>query len=268
MDDRALLRYARHILLDEIGIQGQERLIASRVLVIGVGGLGSPVALYLAAAGVGHISLADADQVELSNLQRQIVHTEARLGWSKVDSAAQSLSEINPHVEVHKLPSRLAHQDLIEACQSVDLVLDCTDSFASRQDINQACFVARKPLVSGSALRFSGQLSVFRHDRPGEGPCYACLFPPDQEPTETSCATMGVFAPLVGVIGTLQASEAVRILIGHPEAGATGRLLMFDALRCDWHSLKVPRDPHCPVCGINPREHRAERQDWGRPSDS
>lgn len=249
MDDRALLRYARHILLDEIGIEGQERLIRSRVLVVGVGGLGCPAALYLAAAGVGHLTIADADHVELSNLQRQIAHTEQRLGWRKVDSAAESIGQINAAVEVLPLGQRLEAEELLEACKAADLVLDCTDSFASRHAINRACLEARKPLVSGSALRFSGQLAVFRHDHAGTGPCYGCLFSPDETPTEAQCSTMGVFAPLVGVIGTMQASEAVRILMGNSEAGAAGRLLMFDALRCDWHTLQTPRDPHCKVCG-------------------
>ena len=247
MDDPQLLRYARHILLDELGIEGQERLLASRVLIVGAGGLGSPAACYLASAGVGQLILADDDEVELSNLQRQILHTTARVGWPKAESGKRMLAELNPEVQVEARVARLAGPLLDEAVAQVDLVLDCTDNFATRHAINGACVRHRKPLVSGAAIRFDGQVSVFdlRDDR---SPCYHCLFPEAEGGEEISCATTGVLAPLVGIIGSLQAVEAIKVLSGVGEP-LVGRLLCLDARSMQWNEVKFKRDPDCQVCG-------------------
>jgi molybdopterin/thiamine biosynthesis adenylyltransferase len=247
MDDSQLLRYARHILLDEIGIEGQERLLAARVLIIGAGGLGSPAACYLASSGVGDIVLADDDQVELSNLQRQILHTTARIGWSKAESGKQMLSEINPEVRVQTRVQRLSGTALDQLVDEVDLVLDCCDNFATRHDVNRACVAHRKPLVSGSAIRFAGQVSVF-DPRNDASPCYHCLFPQEDGVRELRCAETGVLAPLVGIIGSMQAAEALKILthIGEP---MVGRLLCLDALSMRWNEVRFARDPDCAVCG-------------------
>lgn len=246
MRDDELLRYARHILLDDIGIEGQERLIASKVLVVGAGGLGSPVCLYLASAGVGEIRVADDDTVELSNLQRQIMHANDRLGMLKVQSAAQAISKINPDTKVVTLPIRLDAQSLLEQVSAVDLVLDCCDNFQTRHAVNRACVKAGVALVSGAAVRFEGQVCVY-DTRHSDSPCYHCLFPEADDVTPTNCATMGVFAPLVGIIGSMQAAEAIKVLaeVGQP---LRGRLIMFDARSMHWHEVKVPRDPQCPVC--------------------
>lgn len=248
MDDQQLLRYARHLLLDEIGIEGQRRLLASRALIIGAGGLGSPVALYLAAAGVGHIVLVDDDTVDLTNLQRQIAHTQARVGHLKVESAQVAMTALNPETRVTPLALRLADDALLrEQVAAADVVLDCTDNFATRVMLNRACVAQRKPLVSGAAIRFEGQITVFDMRDP-QAPCYACLFPESaDEVEEISCATMGVFAPLVGMVGSVQAAEALKILVG---TGTTlgGRLLRVDALHMEWRSVGVQRDPGCPVC--------------------
>jgi len=246
MRDDELLRYGRHILLDDIGIDGQERLLASKVLVVGAGGLGSPVCLYLASAGVGEIRVADDDTVELSNLQRQIMHSNARLGTLKVDSAQMAISQINPDTKVVPLAVRLEGQALLEQVSAVDLVLDCCDNFQTRHAVNEACVQARVPLVSGAAIRFEGQVCVYDTAHT-DSPCYHCLFPKADDVTPVNCATMGVFAPLVGIIGSLQAAEAIKVLAKIGKT-LTGRLIMFDARLAHWHEVRVPRDLGCPVC--------------------
>jgi molybdopterin-synthase adenylyltransferase len=247
MTDDDLLRYSRHILLEEIGVEGQERIAASRVLVIGAGGLGSPVALYLGGAGVGQITLVDHDTVDLTNLQRQIAHAMPRIGQDKVASARQAMQAINPCVQVHTVNRRADAALLDELVAGMDVVLDCCDNFTTRQAVNAACVRHRVPLVSGSAIRFDGQVTVF-DPRDAASPCYACLFPPDTPPEETRCATLGVLAPLVGIIGSLQAAEALKLLApaGRP---LTGRLLMLDGLRMEWTEIRVPRRQGCGVCG-------------------
>jgi molybdopterin/thiamine biosynthesis adenylyltransferase len=247
MNDDQLLRYSRHILLEEIGIEGQERLLAAHALVIGAGGLGSPVALYLGGAGVGRITLVDDDQVDLTNLQRQIAHSMARLGQDKTTSARTAIAALNPEVEVRAVTLRADAAQLDALVADADLVLDCCDNFATRQAVNAACVRHGKPLVSGAAIRLDGQLAVFDPRDPAS-PCYACLFPPDSQFEETRCATMGVLAPLVGVIGSLQAAEAIKLLSGAGQS-MTGKLLMLDARTMDWTTLRVPRQPDCPVCG-------------------
>ena len=254
MTDDQLLRYSRHILLDEIGIEGQERLLAAHALVIGAGGLGSPVALYLGSAGVGRITLVDDDQVDLTNLQRQIAHSMARLGEDKTASAKTAIAALNPDVDVRALTLRAGPAQLDDLVASADLVLDCCDNFATRQAVNAACVRHRKPLVSGAAIRLDGQLAVFDPRDPAS-PCYACLFPPDSQFEETRCATMGVLAPLVGIIGSLQAAEAIKLLSGAGTVVA-GRLLMLDARDMEWTPLRVPRQPDCPVCGPAPGPSR------------
>ena len=246
MKDSQLLRYARHILLDEFGIESQEKLLASRVLVIGAGGLGSPAALYLASAGVGQIVLADHDTIELSNLQRQILHTDARVGWLKAESGRQTMLALNPDISVEIRTTRLEPEDLRAEIAQVDVVLDCTDNFSTRHAVNRACVEHNKPLVSGAAIRFEGQISVF-DPRDPEAPCYHCLFPEADDVEALRCATTGVFAPLVGIIGSMQAAEAIKVIA---TVGKTlkGRLLMLDAFDMQWHSVRVKRDPACPVC--------------------
>lgn len=246
MTDEQLLRYSRHILLDEIGVEGQERWLAAHALVIGAGGLGSPAALFLASAGVGHLTLVDDDVVDLTNLQRQLAHTTDRVGLPKVQSAQAALAALNPGVRVDALRQRADAALLEQLLPQCQVVLDCSDNFATRQAVNAACVRHRVPLVSGSAIRFDGQLAVFDPRAP-EAPCYACLFPPAQAPEEVQCATMGVFAPLVGVIGSLQAAEALKLLAGIGQT-ASGRLLMLDGLRMQWREIRVPRQAGCPVC--------------------
>ena len=246
MDDSQLLRYSRHVLLDEIGIEGQQRLLAAHALILGAGGLGSPVALYLASAGVGQITLVDDDTVDLTNLQRQIMHTEARVGQPKVASAEAAIGALNPGVRVRTVAQRADEAQLTELAAAADIVLDCTDNFATRQALNRACVATGRPLVSGAAIGFDGQISVY-DPRRAASPCYACVFPPTQAVEEARCATMGVFAPLVGIIGTLQASEALKLLCGIGEP-LVGRLLMLDARRTEWTELRVPRQANCPVC--------------------
>jgi len=255
MNDDQLLRYARHILLDEFGIEGQERLSAARVLIVGAGGLGSPAALYLAAAGVGELVLADDDEVDLSNLQRQILHGNDSVGMPKAESGKRSLAALNPEVRVVPLVQRLDDAALREQAARVDLVLDCCDNFATRHAVNRVCVALRKPLVSGAAIRFSGQVSVFdlRND---EAPCYHCLFPEAADVEELRCATTGVLGPLVGVVGASQAIEAIKLLAGMGEP-LVGRLLCLDALTMQWQTLRYGRDPGCPVCSERPPvEHR------------
>lgn len=246
MNDAQLLRYARHILLDELGIEGQEKLLAARVLVVGAGGLGSPVAMYLASAGVGHIILADDDTVEISNLQRQILHGNDRLGQLKAESGRQTLLALNPEIDVQVLTVRMDPVLLMAQIAQVDLVLDCTDNFATRHAVNRACVAHRKPLVSGAAIRFEGQVGVF-DTRDATAPCYHCLFPEAEDVEALSCATTGVFAPLVGIIGSMQAAEAIKVIAGIGKTLA-GRLLILDALDMQWHSVRVKRDPGCLVC--------------------
>ena len=246
MKDSQLLRYARHILLDEFGIEAQEKLLAARVLVLGAGGLGSPAALYLASAGVGHIILADHDTIELSNLQRQILHTDTRVGRLKAESGRETMLALNPDIEVEVRTTRMEPESLLSEIATVDVVLDCTDNFATRHAVNKACVTHRKPLVSGAAIRFEGQISVF-DPRDDQAPCYHCLFPEADDVEALSCATTGVFAPLVGIIGSMQAAEAIKVIAC---VGKTlkGRLLMLDAFDMQWHSVRVKRDPACSVC--------------------
>lgn len=246
MTDEQLLRYSRHILLNELGVEGQERLLASHVLVVGAGGLGSAAAMYLGSAGVGRLTLVDHDTVDLTNLQRQIAHTVERVGQPKVESARQAIHAINPEVSVTPLQLR-ADAPLLDAwLPRVDLVLDCCDNFVTRHAINAACVRHGKPLVSGAAIRFDGQIAVY-DPQDAQSPCYACLFPPDAGVEETRCATMGVFAPLVGVIGAMQAGEALKWLSGAGRC-LTGRLLMLDGRSMECHDLRIPRNPQCPVC--------------------
>jgi molybdopterin/thiamine biosynthesis adenylyltransferase len=250
MDDTQLLRYSRHILLDEIGIEGQRRLLASHALVIGAGGLGSPVALYLGTAGVGRITLVDHDTVDLTNLQRQIAHTQARVGRPKAESAREAIAAINPDVQVLPVLQRADDAWLHRAVAEADVVIDCSDNFATRHAVNRACVAHARPLVAGAAIRFDGQLSVY-DTRDAASPCYACLFPPDADFEETRCAVLGVFAPVVGTIGTLEASEALKLLAGIGPSLA-GSLLMFDGRRTAFDTLRVARDPGCSVCGHRP----------------
>ena len=247
MNDDQLLRYSRHVLLDEIGIEGQQRLLSSHALVIGAGGLGSPVALYLGTAGVGRLTIVDHDTVDVTNLQRQIAHNLSRVGLPKAHSARQSIAAINPDVQVRAWRLR-ANAELLQAwVAEADVVLDCSDNFATRHAVNEACVRARKPLVSGAAIGFDGQISVY-DSRDAAAPCYACLFPPGQAFEETACATMGVFAPLVGIIGTMQAAEALKLLAGIGSSLA-GRLLMLDARAMRWDEVRLARQPACAVCG-------------------
>lgn len=253
MEDQQLLRYARHILLDEFGVEAQERILASRILVVGAGGLGSPVVAYLAASGVGSIILVDDDQVELSNLQRQITHTTDRLGWDKVESAKLHIEQLNPEVKVTPVVQRLDEAGLMHWVQQVDLVLDCCDNFATRHAINRACVALGKPLVSGAAIRFSGQVSTYDLRQP-EAPCYHCLFPEADDVEELRCATTGVLSPLLGMVGSAQAVEALKLLGGFGEP-LVGRLLSVDAFNMNWHTVRFRKDPACPVCGSAAAEH-------------
>ena len=251
MNDGQLLRYSRHILLDDIGIDGQERLLASHALVIGAGGLGSSAVLYLASAGVGRITVVDHDDVDATNLQRQIAHTLDRIGRPKAESVREAVRAINPDVQLVPRVQRADTALLDELVPQAGVVLDCCDNFETRQAVNAACVRHARPLVSGAAIRFDGQLSVFDVRTPAQ-PCYACVFPPPMAFEETRCAVLGVFAPMVGIIGTLQAAEALKLLCG---AGtpAAGRLLMLDGRSMEWSEVRVPREPACPVCG--PHRH-------------
>lgn len=247
MNDEQLLRYSRHILLEEIGVEGQQRILDGHVLVVGAGGLGSPVALYLAGAGVGRVTIVDDDAVDLTNLQRQIAHTTARVGQPKTESTREAMAQLNPEVLVRALVLRADPQLLAELVPQADVVVDCSDNFATRQAINLACVRHARPLVAGAAIRFDGQLSVYDVRQP-DVPCYACVFPPDAAPEETRCATLGVFSPLVGIVGAMQAAEALRLLAGVGSSLA-GRLQMLDARHMEWTEVRVRRDPQCPVCG-------------------
>jgi molybdopterin-synthase adenylyltransferase len=251
MNDDQLLRYSRHILLDELGIDGQRRLLASHALVIGAGGLGSPVALYLGTAGVGTLTLVDHDTVDLTNLQRQIAHDVSRIGQPKAGSAAQSVKAINPEVKVVALQQRVDAASLDLLVGPADVVIDCSDNFATRHAVNAACVAHAKPLVSGAAVGFDGQISVYDTRGP-DLPCYACIFPPDAAFEEVRCATMGVFAPLVGIIGAMQAAEALKLLAGVGSSLA-GRLQMLDARSMEWSEIRLARQPGCPVCSAKQR---------------
>ena len=247
MNDDQLLRYSRHILLDDVGIEGQQRLVDSHVLIVGAGGLGSPVALYLAASGVGHITIADHDVVDLTNLQRQIAHTTARVGHPKVESASQAMLALNPEVRVTALAHKLDAAQLDTLVPTVQVVVDCCDNFATRQAVNAACVKHKVPLVSGAAIRMDGQLAVY-DARDDKSPCYACIFPPSDAPEEVRCSTMGVLAPLVGVIGTMQAMETVKLITGMGSR-LTGRLQMLDGRGMEWNEVRLQRNPSCLVCG-------------------
>ncbi len=271
LSDAQLLRYSRHVLLDEIGVEGQERLRRSHALVIGAGGLGSPVALFLGSAGVGTLTIVDDDRVDLTNLQRQIAHNLARVGARKVDSAAEAVAAINPDVNVVAIPSRADAASLAAWVAAADVVLDCSDNYATRHAVNAACVAHAKPLVSGAAIGFDGQVSVFdrsdaRRARASprgsdDAPCYACVFPPDAAFEEARCATMGVFAPLVGIIGSVQAAEALKLLLSIGTSLA-GRLQMLDARRMEWTEIRARRNAACPVCGA---ENRVTAGVPGRP---
>ncbi len=247
MNDDQLLRYSRHILLPEIGVEGQEAILGARVLVVGAGGLGSPAAMYLAAAGVGTLVLCDGDNVDLTNLQRQILHSADGVGRPKVESGRDTLLRLNPEARVEALALRLEGAALEEQVAAADVVLDCSDNFATRHAVNRACVRFGKPLVSGAAIRFDGQVSVFDL-RQADSPCYHCLFPEGEDIEEVRCAVMGVFAPLTGIIGATQAAEALKLLVGCG-VSLDGRLLLLDGLAMEWRSVALSRDPACPVCG-------------------
>lgn len=245
MKDESLLRYSRQIMLPELDVAGQQRLIEARVLIVGAGGLGCPAAMYLAAAGIGHLTLADHDTVELSNLQRQIAHSEARLGQLKVESARETLAQLNPEVEVEVIAERLEGEALAAAVAGADVVVDASDNFRTRFAINEACLQQGKPLVSGAAIRMEGQVAVF-DARDSASPCYRCLYGGGED-EDLNCATNGVIAPLVGIIGTVQAMEVLKLVAGFG-LPLTGRLLLLDAASMQWREMRLPRDPKCPAC--------------------
>ena len=249
MNDNQLLRYSRHILLPKIGYEGQEKLTKSHALIVGAGGLGSPVALYCAASGVGKLTICDFDMVDLTNLQRQIIHTTQSVGINKAVSAQQTIYEINPEVTVQTVQQKSTEAELKTLAANADVVIDCSDNFATRYALNRVCFALKKPLVSGAAIGFEGQISVFdfRHEN---SPCYHCLFPDNGEESDLRCATNGVFAPLVGMIGTAQAAEALKLLM-HIGESLQGRLLLLDALSMEWRTIKLSKDRACVVCGCN-----------------
>ena len=247
MDDNQLLRYSRHILLPQIGIEGQEKLLGAHALIIGAGGLGSPAALYLAASGVGRITICDGDSVDLTNLQRQIAHFTHSLGTNKATSAQRTLAAINPEINITAIPHRAEGAELNHFVAQSDVVLDASDNFATRHAVNRACVAHGKPLVSGAAIRFDGQVAVFDLRAPSS-PCYHCLFPEAGGEEGERCAVMGVFAPLVGIIGSTQAAEALKLLSGAGQP-LTGRLLLLDGLQMEWRSIRLKKDPACPVCG-------------------
>ena len=246
MNDEQLLRYSRHILLREISLEGQQRILDGRVLLIGAGGLGSPIALYLAASGVGTLTVCDGDTVDITNLQRQIVHREQAVGQNKAMSAATTLASVNPQTQVEVVAQRLAGEQLAAYVAAADVVVDASDNFATRHAINRACVKYAKPLVSGAAVRFDGQVTVFDLRHP-DSPCYACLYPEQDGADEVRCVDNGVFSPLVGIIGAVQAAEALKLLSG---AGQTlnGRLMLLDALGMQWRTVRLKKDAACPVC--------------------
>ena len=246
MNDNQLLRYSRHILLPQIGYEGQEKLTQSHALIVGAGGLGSPAALYLAAGGVGTLTICDFDVVDLTNLQRQILHTTAAVGMNKAVSARNALLAINPELQINTVETKSSADEFAKLITQADVVLDCSDNFATRYTLNKLCVALKKPLVSGAALAFEGQVTVYdmRHD---SSPCYHCLFPDNGEDTDLRCATNGVFAPLVGMLGTTQAAEAMKLLMGIGDS-LQGRLLLLDAMAMEWRSIKLAKDPACSVC--------------------
>lgn len=250
MNDQQLLRYSRHILLPEIDLDGQDQLLASTALIIGLGGLGSPVALYLAAAGVGHLVLVDDDRVDLGNLQRQIAHTTDRIGVDKVQSASESLLALNPDVRITPINHRLSGEELEQQVRSAQVVLDCSDNFLTRFALNKACLNAQVPLVSGAAIRWEGQVSVYDF-RDANSPCYQCLYDPDVN-TDDSCSRNGVVAPLVGVIGSMQALEAIKLLMGKPSK-LCGKLALYDGWQSQWRELRLHKDVECACCSIPKR---------------
>jgi len=245
MNDDQLLRYSRHIMLPQVELAGQEKLLASRALIIGAGGLGSPAAMYLAAAGVGQLAIADHDVVDLSNLQRQLLHSDADIGREKTASASETLNAINPAIRITALPYALQGENLDEQVRLADVVLDCSDNFTTRFDINTACVKTHTPLVSGAAIRFEGQLAVF-DSRNKDSPCYSCLYKEGEDEQQT-CAETGVLSPLVGIIGSMQALEAVKIILSLGNS-LCGRLVVFDGLQHEWRTLRLSRDPACRVC--------------------
>jgi molybdopterin/thiamine biosynthesis adenylyltransferase len=249
MNDDQLLRYSRHILLPQIGIPGQEKLIKSCALIIGLGGLGSPVTMYLAASGVGELILCDNDNVDLTNLQRQAIHNSETVGMSKVQSATKAIAKINPEIRVVPIQKYVDEEKLQKLVMKADVVIDASDNFVTRHAINQVCVTHRKPLVSGAAIRFNGQVSVFDLSS-SDSPCYHCLFSKDGSNEDMHCAIMGVFSPLVGIIGCMQAAEAIKILLN---IGRTlnGRLMLLDGLTMEWRSVKLNKDPACAICGIS-----------------
>ncbi len=246
MNDDQLLRYSRHILLPEFGVEGQQRLLAAHALVVGAGGLGSPVALYLASAGVGRITICDSDKVDLTNLQRQIIHRASSVGSPKVGSARDTMLALNPEITVTPLPERLEGERMNELVATADVVIDGSDNFATRHALNKACVRHGKPLVSGAAVRFDGQVSVFDF-RNRHAACYACLFPEEGANEDMPCAVMGVFAPVTGIVGTIQAAEALKVIAGIGET-LSGRLLLLDALTMQIRIVKLSRDAQCKVC--------------------
>jgi len=249
LSDSQLLRYSRHILLPELGPDAQEKFAAAHALVIGAGGLGAPAAQFLVAAGVGTVTICDADTVDLTNLQRQILYATQDIGARKVDAAARRLAAINPEVRIERVAARVGPAELAPLVAQADVVLDCCDNFATRHAVNAACVEARKPLVSGAAVRFDGQVAVFDARDP-DAPCYHCLFGEGEELEETRCATMGVFAPIVGIVGAIQAAEALKLIARVGET-LSGRLLIIDALDMRMRELTIPRDPSCPVCAAS-----------------
>lgn len=244
MNDEQLLRYSRQIMLPQIDVTGQEKLLASRILIIGMGGLGSPVSMYLATAGIGHLVIVDDDKVELSNLQRQIVHGTADIGLSKVESAKQTLLSLNPDIKITTYDERLKDDVLADEIIAADIVIDGTDNFSTRFALNKACVENKTPLVSGAAIRMEGQVSVF--NQTPSSPCYQCLYK-DEGELDTSCSSNGVLSPVVGIIGSIQALEAIKVLLDLGD-NLDGKLLIFDALHMEWRTLNLKKDPNCPVC--------------------
>jgi molybdopterin/thiamine biosynthesis adenylyltransferase len=264
MNDNQLLRYSRHILLDQLGVEAQEVFLRSHALIIGAGGLGSPVALYLASAGVGKLTICDGDVVDLTNLQRQIVHRETSIDVNKSESAKQTLAAVNSDIKVVAVSHRVAGAELEALVANADVVLDCSDNFATRHELNRACVRQRKPLVSGAGIRFDGQVAVF--DLSGlDSPCYHCLFPENSDQEEVRCAVMGVFAPLVGIIGAMQAAEALKVLARVGQS-LNGRLLLLDTLAMEWHSVRLQRDPQCAVCSVRSQASGVRNQSAAVPT--
>jgi len=246
MNDEQLLRYSRQIMLPQFDIAGQERLLNSHVVIVGLGGLGSPVAMYLAAAGVGHLTLIDHDKVELSNIQRQILHASTDIGKNKTNSALETLKDINPEIEISTINTKLENNNLKDLIKQASVVIDATDNFDSRFMLNKLCVNAGTPLVSGAAIRMEGQICVFLNNNEG-GPCYRCLYRNDHDGTEETCSDTGILAPVVGIIGCIQAVEALKI-IAHLGETLHNRVLLLDAMSMEWRTLKLNKDPACPVC--------------------